>query len=54
MQMDFSPHLWGEDMSNNEITNKIDIIIKTKSDEFASFCDLFIEKMLKIIFSEDD
>ena len=49
-----SPHLWGEDMSTSDITSERNIIIKAKKKEFAYLRALFIDKMLKIVMSEDD
>ena len=49
-----SPHLWGEDMSKSEITSGMNIMIKAKNEEFAYLRALFIEKMQKIVMSEDD
>ena len=49
-----SAHLWGEDMSTNDISSGMNIIIKAKNEEFAYLRALFIEKMLKIVMSEGD
>ena len=41
-------------MSRNEITSGMNIMIKAKNEEFAYLRALFIEKMRKILMSEDD
>ena len=41
-------------MSTSDITSRMNIIIKAKTEEFAYVWALFIEKMLKIVTSEDD
>ena len=44
----------GKDMSKSEVTSEMNIMIKAKNDEFMYIRGLFIEKMLKILMSEDD
>ena len=41
-------------MSTSDITSGMNIIIKVKNEEFAYLRALIIEKMLKIVMSEDD
>ena len=41
-------------MSMSEVTSEMNIMIKAKNDEFMYLRALFIEKMLKILMSEDD
>ena len=41
-------------MNKSEVTSEMNIMIKAKNDEFMYIRGLFIEKMLKILMSEDD